>query len=304
MDLMNELFEKNLNLCEDLSNNMTKLYLMAKDNKLDILAATIENVDDKLDDFGDFFHSLKSKFDKICKENDEVILQKLFDKGHEILSEVSKTKLSDPEFMLKAIELNTTSLSYASESLKNSRDFITKVLNKDGWAILYASDELRNNSEMAYLAVANSFTSIQCLPEEMCDIETIVLIASNGPDQESMMEYASDRLKNCKVFASKMLYHNGMTLSYFSKEIRSDRDLIELAMVGEPESYHYIDKSLENDKKLALKAIELSDGCSSLYSRLPEELKNDIEIVLMATDKNPDLYIEESTKKKILELFS
>ena len=304
MDLMNELFERNLNLFDDLSNNMTKLYLMAKDNELNILATAIENVDDELDNFGDFLQSLKSKFDIICKEKEEVILKNLVEKGHEILSEVSKNKLSDPEFMLKAIEINTTSLSYASESLKNSRDFIAKVLNKDGWAILYASDELRNNSGMAYLAIKNSFTSIQCLPEEMCDIEDIVFKASNGPDQESMMEYASDRLKNCKVFASDLLYHNGMTLSYFSKEIRSDRQLIELAMIGEPESYYYIDKSLENDKKLALKAIGLSKDCSTIYKRLSEELKNDIEIVLMATDKNPDLDIDENTKKKILELFS
>jgi hypothetical protein len=113
--------------------------------------------------------------------------------------EEAEANFNNKEFMLKAIEDNSTwVLAYASDDILADRDIILKAVKVDGQIFYYASPELRDDKEVALEAISNKWLIIK---------------------------YASKRLRGDKDIAIAALNQNIKAEMYLTDEIKKDSEV-------------------------------------------------------------------------------
>jgi hypothetical protein len=89
-------------------------------------------------------------------------------------------------------------------------------------------------------------------------------------------QYLGDDLKKDKVFWKKLLEVSSDSAVYAEPEILADKDLMILAIKGNPDLYRYLGDDLKKDKEMALLVVSLKGIC---IKYLIDDFKKDIEII-------------------------
>ena len=125
------------------------------------------------------------------------------------------------------------------------------------------------------------------LSEKYQDDEEFALAALECPDNTQVLRDVSDRLRNNRDFVLDAVKRNYKALKHAGYKWRADKAIVLAAMAAEPEnktssswrSVRYATKELRSDREFMVIALQLDAGnlvCAS------EDLKNDREIVLTA----------------------
>ena len=161
------------------------------------------------------------------------------------------------------------------------------------------SNKLKNNKEFMFQAIHNQDIAYR-LKTDNGDIAEV---------EDSIIKYASNRLKNDKdivtnaikinpdalQFASKKLQddkeivkkavfnYNTVALKFASDRLKNDKEIVEIAITMNPEILKFASDELKNNKEVILKAIK-ADGMALEF--VSDRLKNDKDVVLTAVKNN------------------
>ena len=136
--------------------------------------------------------------DTELRNNKEFMLQAI-EKDSSCIGYSSIELLNDREFMIEVIKKNPRCINFANKSLKNDGEFMLQAIKKDIWCIEYASDELKNNKEFMLKAIEKDIRSFST---------------------------ASDELKSDKEFMLKAIKKDIRSYAFTSSELRYDEEII------------------------------------------------------------------------------
>lgn len=164
----------------------------------------------------------------------KLVEEVLFPEKISKLVEKVKNELLNLDYGLKEIENEKVKKIICSDF-----DFMSIRLKNYGFNIKHASDEIKDNEDMVFIALTN------------CELELIDYNLFCTP-----INYASDRIKNNKIFARKALNYYGLCLTDFSDEIKDDKEIVKLSIRQNPESFMFISSKLKNDKEIIILAFQ------------------------------------------------
>lgn len=206
---------------------------------------------------------------------------------------------------------NESPLEYASELLRDDIDVVLAAIEKDGKAILYASDNLKNNVDLVSQALKNGagLSYFNYLPFKLQNRENLLLTLNNGG---GLIADIPTNLRSDKEIVMIAVKYYGENLSQASTELKNDKEIVMAAVKSFGEMLEYTSDELRNDPKIVLAAVTENGAALKFAS---EELKNNREIAITAVrnknnflinSKHPLAYIGnilKIDKEIILEAF-
>lgn len=170
---------------------------------------------------------------------------------------------------------------------KYTTEFLKDLILMDSSFYLKIGD-LKNKREFALAAVMAKAENYSLIPEVWRDDEEIAWFGSLSPD---FLENASEIIKNNrKMFINHAQYHKNIRT--IPDALRSDREVLEMAVKSNGSLIRFASDELRSDKKLCLQSIE---GSSLAYRYLGNDLKKDPDIIKAELSNHPNniFYVDE-----------
>ena len=252
--------------------------------------------------------------------------------GH-LLENCNEEFRSDPEFVLAAVKYNGSCIKYALGGLQDDRDFIQKCVEADGYTLEHINNQdFLNDKALALLAIDNygsAFGIINKLSDNLKNDPEIIL-AGLKKDRSSLSA-ASEALHNDRDFILECIKINGDCFGVIvNDEFKNDREIVEQALDNLSEEVlkwdsvangiaFNISDELKKDRSIAnkiLKAnpytidyfshfdftkqeiLEFIQTNTKTYRHLPEHFKNDLDIVSLVIEKDPNMFSEMKVELK------
>ena len=285
----------------------------------------IENVKDCFNDNKEIMKKIinyeldfaKYLSDKL-RDDKELILEFIKDGKPTILQYASPRLQDDKEVVMAAIERVGSPIQYASKRLKNDKELISKAFENSLNDFSYISKD-QENTEILIAAIKRfgtvapeivssefgefidpTFTQYETfmsnLTENARDNKEIMLAAIN--ENGSAFKYASERMRSDKELLNLALerYSYDFPLEYASLELKNDKEIILKAINKDSENIKFASPEIRNDPEVVMKSIK-SNGSNFKY--ISDELKNNKDFILSALLENTNIYsyIPESQKE-------
>lgn len=249
------------------------------------------------------------------------------------IKDINPNLLNDNDICLKFLQSNSMinySKNFGKDVLR-SKEFISlikdfayqsKEINLDFRVYNYLDESVKNDKELIdVLFVRNSYYQ-----KDKIDYDKIALHKDLANDKEylktltsvvDVINMSSKELNNDKEFVSFMIqesYKKGfiLKLNELSKNLKSDKDLLKMAIKLEPSYIKYFEKkdivpTTKEEVEILAKTIDKKKSIKELlkiYQKMPKELKLNAEAVkeMLACDRNLFPYLEDEMKanKKIM----
>jgi hypothetical protein len=265
-------FKKDLDIAlEALSNNVDAYTFIDKSIK--------ENLQILLKIASKYPHYLEKLKDSNCFQKE--ILIALLKKNPNCLKYLPMD-LIDEEIGLLIINLNPKLYPHLSMELRNNKEITKKAVLFDGLFLHKASDILKNDLEIVKIALKQNLNAFFfCSPELQnqknfviqCVKEFNLYLHSNWINSHiSLFSDYEFIFQLCKL--------NGGMLEYASKNLRSDKKIMLIALDQTEKAFRYC---LEFDEEIALMAVE-KNGFNLQYAG---KYRGNRKIVEMAINKSP-----------------
>ena len=191
---------------------------------------------------------------------------------------------------------------YASERIRKDKDIVCHLYSIDKSIACDIDKELLKDKEFAKKLCDISGVVFEYLDENLRDDEEVATIAFKT--YPSGIAYASDRIKQMKPIALDCFKRKMNVFSYIAPFYKGDEDfgkiMKENIQKTKTEWFAYLPESYKHDKKFVKKWLSYSYHSSS-YVDLPNELKEDKELALIVTKKNP--WMLSKLKPELLDDF-
>lgn len=252
------------------------------------------------------------------------------------LENITFFDMSNQRIVGKLTELNVHNFEYASCDLKNDKEFIRKLLNRDeikkqeeSYCIIeYVSDDLKNDSDYALKLISylktgaflkyfnesvrnDSKVMLEALSFKYANAKVIIdalgdkLLNDPGFFKNVLFtklqafSYLPKSFKEDLEFATEVVSKNGQYLKYFSKKIRSNPNIIQLAEKNQKQCYHDLFMDFNYCKYVNLRTnYSLSypnskNKCVNNYSRNETLATNILNIVVIDNDIAKNLLVRD-----------
>lgn len=238
-------------------------------NDLSFIVRQLQNID-------------PDKSDSYNEENDEYDDQKTIDRKF-IFNNLTPEFKDDINKMTCLISFDEDCVVYASPRLLDMENFGLVVVSHDGNNLQYLSKNLQNNKFIVMSAILNDSEALQYANEiYKDDIEIIKLVVSNK--------------------------YNKRAFKYASNNMRSNKELIEYALVINPENILHVSDILANDKNFiihCMKQLGSIKESHNIYNYLNDNMRAEIEIIKLGLEKNYRNYtFVPERQKESLEIFN
>ncbi len=139
---------------------------------------------------------------------------------------------------MEAVTKNGDLLEEASDELKNDKTIVLEAVRNSGNALLHASEDLKKDNEIILEAIKtevqkNKFSIFSLnlkniVDKEVFDDSNFMINALKIHPR--MVEFLPSKFKNDKEIFREILEKSGSLLSYASKEIQSDKEMVLIAI--------------------------------------------------------------------------
>lgn len=132
-----------------------------------------------------------------------------------------------------------------SPELRNDPKVLEKAIEKSlaGWCICLMGEKIQKDPEIVKMVLNDEPGNIDyILPEHLDNPETMKILVEKGSDAISR---ASDNVRNNKDLAIIGL-KNGVCLNSFGMDIKSDENLVKLAMEKDPHAWMYASDDIKD----------------------------------------------------------
>jgi hypothetical protein len=228
-------------------------------------------------------------------KNDKDIVLHAVNRNGLALQYVNNELKNDKDIVSCAVNNNGVSLCYAGEEFKDDKDIVLCAVNNEGGALQYASERLQNDKEIVLHAVTNNNNS--SLEYEELNNEDIISRAFINPYN---FTYASNELRNDKIFVLNLLKININIINFASEKIHEE---IILDIDFNDENI-YILKMISSDildnKEIMLTIIKKNH---KILNYISNRLKNDQEFLCILIKYKPEILSEPFFKNKFSNTF-
>ena len=278
-----------------------------KDFVIDLVLEAIEKKANDLHDvtwaykYGPMIENVKD-----CLNDNKEIMKKLVHYEEDFAKYLSDKLRDDREFILGVIkDRNSTILKYASPRLQDDREVIMVALEHVASSIQYASKRLKNDKELISKAFEHSWNDFSYISKDQENTEILIaaikrfgtvapeivssefgeFIDPTFTQYETFMSNLTENARDNKEVMLAAINENGSAFKYGSERMRSDKELLNLAL--ERYSYdfplEYASPALQNDKEIILKAMNKNSENIKFAS---PEIRNDPEVVMESIKSN------------------
>lgn len=143
--------------------------------------------------------------------------------------------------------------------------------------------EAQDDTELVRLAVKKNGYALAYASQRLCDDYETVMIAVRKTGQS--LKYASDGLRRNREIIDAAIHSDGCALEYVPEDLQQDRQLVMEAAKNNC-SWPLIPKAFQTDKEIALEVIARYEN---VYPYIPDELADDMDIILAALDRHSDI---------------
>ncbi|EFC42195.1 predicted protein [Naegleria gruberi] len=243
--------------------------------------------------------------------NDREVVLKAVESEGDALEFVCEDLVQDREIVLTAVRNRGCSLEFASPKLQQDRQIVLESVKNDPEVLSFhfLNENLRSDKEIILAGLKTNFFSIpddlkrkfkndrefileavkqSIIPlKHTCsilkdDLEIMKLAVMTDP---TVIELASERVRNCKEIALIVVSLRGDLLKFLSVEMRNDRDVVLAAIRNKADSIYFASNDLIQDNLCILEAIRNGLSCSFFITH-QASITMDLEMVLEALKRN------------------
>lgn len=269
-------------------------------------------------------HEIKNNYNIKCiKFLDKDILIELLDDNVSIsMRHINKEFYDDKELIKKIAKFDSECLKFIDNSLSKDKRFILDILHINKWCSHHINPILANNYEIASIIVVSNASHLLSNSKFRNNKK---LARQSIMSYPSTFKYFGDKIKNNKSIVEMAINKNFYNYVYISERLKKDvniaidvvlrnrssyNDLLNFELkINEKVFTNYINKwdckyniyiydIIKCHKNLALLFIE-KFGVG--FSKLSEELRDDIDIFNIAIEKNPSIFEFASERIKNIE---
>ncbi|KAG2373787.1 hypothetical protein C9374_011876 [Naegleria lovaniensis] len=214
----------------------------------------------------------------LCRFQDvgDIVLQAVTNNGR-ALEFASPTLRDDATIVLAAVSNNGLALKFASDRLRNDFDIVKTAILKNGFALEYASEELQNNRQLVHLDLP-TLAFAYCFASE--EIRSSFDITMKAIEVEGNFIRSDDiplqLLKDERIILTLLKYSNGFLRDIPNKQLLGDRSFMEKAIQVNPYAFVASPHSINSDKELMTLALLKNP---EVFKYLAYELKLDPDIL-------------------------
>jgi hypothetical protein len=163
---------------------------------------------------------------------------------HEIWQYLSIQKLdcfclNIQDILKESIQVNPLNFRYVSllelrkdlRMLRNDLDVVLSAVSRCGQQLKYASTDMRDNYD-------------------------VVLAAVRANDGDSILSFASERMRNERAIVQSAIEKNGLDLQYASNLLKSDFEMCLKAVSNNYKSFAHVSLSLRNNDEFVLECLK------------------------------------------------
>ena len=272
-----------------------------------LVVETIENTYENLLD-----ENLFNKYEKMMENitdffsDDREMMRIILDKESKQAKYLSPRLRDDKKLILELIKNKKEEvLQYASPRLQDDREVVSAAIERVGSPIKYASKRLKNDTELGLKALKNSWNDFSYISKDQDNKEVLIaaikefgtvtpeLVSSEFGEfidptftqYETFMSNLTENARDNKEIMLAAINENGSAFKYASERMRSDKELLNLALERYSYDYplEYASLALQNDKEIILKAMNKNSENIKFAS---PEIRNDPEVVMKAIKSN------------------
>lgn len=202
----------------------------------------------------------------------------------------------DRGFIMEAITLNGFTMCYMDESIKDDFEIAKIAVNQNEFAFGFLSDRLRNNEELLLDSCrkAESGSELENASNELKSNKNVVLEILKFSDNigiPAAIKYSNDNIRSDRDIILIAVKKQGLSLEYASSELKSDKEIVFEAVNEEPSAIAFASSEILDDTEFLNKIIEITEtDFKSPYWHVLENasdrLKNDRVFVLSIIKKN------------------
>jgi hypothetical protein len=197
------------------------------------------------------------------KNNKEIVLRAVSVSSGAALLDASDTLRNDANFVLSFIKHHPRALKFASEHLRNNREFIAKALRQNPIVLRHVSDAFKDDLKIIGIAVVS-------------------LKKQNR--RGSVLQFASERIRNYKPAVEKVIKINGHELEGVSDNYKNDPTIVYSAISNTNGwALRFASERLRNNDAFIQKAVQ--KGFHSLRFA-SDHLRGNEQIVSLAVEAN------------------
>ena len=267
-----------------------------------LVVETIENT----------YENLFNKYEKMMENitdffsDDREMMRIILDKESKQAKYLSPRLRDDKKLILELIKNKKEEvLQYASPRLQDDREVVSAAIERVGSPIKYASKRLKNDTELGLKALKNSWNDFSYISKDQDNKEVLIaaikefgtvtpeLVSSEFGEfidptftqYETFMSNLTENARDNKEIMLAAINENGSAFKYASERMRSDKELLNLALERYSYDYplEYASPALQNDKEIILKAMNKNSENIKFASL---EIRNDPEVVMKAIKSN------------------
>jgi hypothetical protein len=190
----------------------------------------------------------------------------------------------DPSFLLYAVIY--LSIKIIPERFLRNIEFMCEAV-KYNWECIHLipQDIVGIYKEQLVLSgVGNGADILKYFPDYCAQLDFMMKAAEkNG----LVLKYASNELRNNKMFATVAITDTASALSYCSEELLNEKELVLLAVGQDGTTLQYASATLRNDPEVVLQAIK-SSNCAVTFAS--NDLRSDKSFALQAVKVNSRSY--------------
>jgi len=180
-----------------------------------------------------------------------------------VLKYVPAKLKSNATVVVAAITNDWRALKYAHSKLRGSVDIVSVAITQDGRALKFATAGCQNNEQVVARAAHQHGSSIQYASELLRGDKSMALIAMRCYSSHAL-RYVTPELQNNKEVVLESVRYNGLSLEHASAALRSDIDVVRVAVMSSGKALRFASPKLHFSKELALIAIS-NDTLSARY---------------------------------------
>ena len=217
-------------------------------------------------------------------ENKEMILLAIKTKPL-IIGKSSFEIRRDIEVAKQAVALDGLTLSYFSLKIQDNEEIVKLAVNNNGDALEFVSNRLKQNREICLIALNNSGDAIENVPVALIEDEEIMIKAISKDKSNVKYLKKENKLYKSHSFAKFIINNSFYVFSYFSEEIKDDKEIALIAMKRDGTNISSVSSRLSKDRDVIIEAIKNSPYAMSYIRRenitmdILEELREDKEFI-------------------------
>ena len=217
-------------------------------------------------------------------QDDEEIVNIAVKKNGLALKFASSRLQNNYNIAMTAVSKNGLALEFVSEVLRGNFEIVNAAIKSNGLALQYASDELKNNRDVVLNAIKSNglsfrYASRDIIIEKEVILEALDNINCNLNWEDDIMKFIPDKFYNDKDIMMLMLDLNTCSVYSASDKLLHNKTYLKKAVKNADIICDFIPKDILIDKKAVLPLLKVN---GEVYRYLPEELKNDKELALIA----------------------